>query len=233
MPNPVPELIAGPYRAPRFRYGQTVMCEARGQVRIVGLSSGRIAWPLGVLPGHQKAGFVVFGDLARAVQTESSKAVCYWWGVTRAVVTRWRAAVGVGPNNAGTRRLRQGHALGEQGKAARKKAVAKARDPERCRKIGEARRGRTLSAAARQKIGDAHRDTKHTAEARRKMSEGQRRRGAWPPAAGRPWSAEDESLLGTMPDEDVATRVGRSPEAVRQRRTGLGIPTFCDKRRKE
>ena len=230
MPNPVPELIAGPYRAPRFRYGQTVLCEARGQVRIVGLSSGCIPWPLAALPGHQKAGFVLCADLTRAVQTESSRAICYWWAVTKKVVAQWRAALGIGSNNVGTRRLRQGQALGEQGPVARKKAVAKARDPERCRKIGEAGRGRTLSAVARQKIGDAHRGRKHSPEARRRMSEAQRRRGAWPPAAGRPWSAEEETLLGTMPDGELATLIGRSSEAVRQRRTDGGIPTFRDRR---
>jgi len=37
----------GPYRTPRFRIGQRVEDERRGTVRIVGLSDGPIAWPIG------------------------------------------------------------------------------------------------------------------------------------------------------------------------------------------
>jgi len=38
------------------------------------------------------------------------------------------------------------------------------------------------------------------------------------------WKPEQLALLGTMPDEAVATRFGRTPNAVRIRRTRLGIP---------
>ena len=37
----------GPYRTPRFKLGQKVVCEARGEVTIVGISDGRIPWPIG------------------------------------------------------------------------------------------------------------------------------------------------------------------------------------------
>jgi hypothetical protein len=40
-------------------------------------------------------------------------------------------------------------------------------------------------------------------------------------------------LLGTMPDEDVARRIGRSPNAVRLKRTRLGIKSVKDRRVKE
>ena len=40
------KLRYGPYRTPRFRYGSVVECAMQGDVRIVGLSNGRIPWPL-------------------------------------------------------------------------------------------------------------------------------------------------------------------------------------------
>jgi hypothetical protein len=45
------------------------------------------------------------------------------------------------------------------------------------------------------------------------------------------WTEEQLALLGTMCDEDVAARTGKSTSAVRQRRTRLGIRTFKDRRR--
>ena len=40
------------------------------------------------------------------------------------------------------------------------------------------------------------------------------------------------SFLGTVPDEEVASRTGKTPAAVTRKRCLLGIPTFCDRRRK-
>jgi hypothetical protein len=39
------------------------------------------------------------------------------------------------------------------------------------------------------------------------------------------WTAEQLALLGTMPDEDLARKTGRTTGAVRHRRTELGIPS--------
>ena len=36
------KLSFGPYRTPRFEYGDIVFCEMRGEVKIVGLTNGRI-----------------------------------------------------------------------------------------------------------------------------------------------------------------------------------------------
>jgi hypothetical protein len=65
--------------------------------------------------------------------------------------------------------------------------------------------------------------SRHTDEARRKMSEAQRRRGAWPPAAGRPSQPWEDALLGTMPDAEVATKTDRTSRAVYDRPRQLGI----------
>ena len=81
------KLLSGPYKTPLFRYGQRVECEVRGEVILVGLSNGRIPWPLGRLPGTSPRGLVVFHGLAKAVRTESATAICHWWGVTAQTVS--------------------------------------------------------------------------------------------------------------------------------------------------
>ena len=72
----------GPYKTPRFRYGKIASCEVRGEVRIVGLSEGRIRWPIGQSRQGPLA-LIVFGALAKAVRRESNLAVAHWWGVVR------------------------------------------------------------------------------------------------------------------------------------------------------
>ncbi len=42
------KLHFGPYRTQRFKYGGIVQGAARGEVKIVGLTAGRIPWPIGV-----------------------------------------------------------------------------------------------------------------------------------------------------------------------------------------
>ena len=61
-------------------------------------------------------------------------------------------------------------------------------------------------------------------EARRKMSEAQRRRGARPPKAGIPWTAQEDEWLRTLPTEEVVRRTGRIKTAVYNRRADLGLP---------
>jgi hypothetical protein len=49
---------------------------------------------------------------------------------------------------------------------------------------------------------------------------------------GRPWTAKELRLLGTVPDEELAARIGRTAGAVRIMRTRLGIPSAEDRRRR-
>jgi len=56
------------------------------------------------------------------------------------------------------------------------------------------------------------------------MSEAQRRRGARPPKAGRPWTDEEDALLRSLPAMEVARRTGRTLSAVWSRRQILGMP---------
>ena len=89
------KLHFGPYRTPRFRLGALVRCQVRGEVKIVGLSDGRIPWPIGKANGRGNKSLVVYGKLTQAIRNESVQAVAYWWGVTSQTVTKWRRLLGI------------------------------------------------------------------------------------------------------------------------------------------
>ena len=48
---------------------------------------------------------------------------------------------------------------------------------------------------------------------------------------GTSWTASEERLLGTMSDQDLARRLGRSCRAIQLRRHQLRIPVFDSRRR--
>jgi hypothetical protein len=62
------QLLFGPYRTPRFRYGEVVFCEVRGEVTLCGLTDAPIPWPVGKRGRHQA--IVLCGGLAEAVRRE-------------------------------------------------------------------------------------------------------------------------------------------------------------------
>jgi hypothetical protein len=110
---------------------------------------------------------------------------------------------------------------------------AKAGDPERREKIAAAKRGKPRPQHVIEAVRQAHLGTHHSEETRRRMSEAHKRRGTRPPAAGRPWTPEEDALLGTMPDSEVAQRTSRTPGAVAGRRVALDIDGFYRKRRRK
>jgi hypothetical protein len=73
-----------------------------------------------------------------------------------------------------------------------------ARDPERSEKIAAAKRGKPRPAHVREAIGRAQVGRVITEKTRRKMSEAQKRRDAWPPAAGRPWTEAEDAVVLTL-----------------------------------
>ena len=87
------KLYFGPYETPRFRYGQRVWCHYRGWVKIVGLTDGKILWPIGrpTTPGSGRDSVVIYHGLKQAIEKESRQpylggdepsAACYWNGRT-------------------------------------------------------------------------------------------------------------------------------------------------------
>jgi hypothetical protein len=210
------------YKTPRFRLGQVACCEVRGKVVITGVTEAPIPWPV-AFKGKGRHTLVLYRDLAKAVVRESTPAVCYWWGVARSTVWKWRVTLGVEPTNEGTSRLRRDHFAEPWGEKARRKAWAKAQDPERRRKIAEALRGKPKPPHMMEELRRSNLGRKLSAETRRKMSEAYRRHGAKPPI-GRLWEPWELTLLGTAPDEMVAERTERSASAVQKKRSVLGIP---------
>jgi hypothetical protein len=65
-------------------------------------------------------------------------------------------------------------------------------------------------------------------------AERSKRLGLRPPArpGGRPWTPRELRLLGRASDAEISARIGRTVDAVRCRRTGLGSATFRDRRRR-
>jgi len=222
--------LLGTYATPRFRYGASVVWQARGDVEIVGLTDAPIPWPIGKR-GRHKA-IVLYGALVKAVQRESSLAIQHWFGVGPFTVWQLRKALGVDRNTEGTSRLFSEVAQTTPGiVAGLAKAHSKARDLERCAKIAAAQRGKprppgVLEAAWEANRGrkhEANRGRKHTAEARQKMSAAHRQRGTKPPAAGRAWTAEEDALVRQLDPAEVVARTGRTLPAVYTRRSQLGL----------
>jgi hypothetical protein len=223
------KLLFGPYKAPPLRFGDVVQCEARGEVVVVGLSNGRIPWPVGRRKGTSARGPVLFADLARAVRHESNQAVCHWWGVTPQTVTKWRKALDIGATTEGTSRLRREIAETVPAiVAGLSKAQEQARDQDRDsirrEKIAAARAGKPRPRSIIQAMRKGRTGKPHDAAARQRMSESQRRRGTRPPAAGPAWTPEEDGLLRELPAIEVARRTGRTLGAVYKRRSSLGVP---------
>ena len=89
----------------------------------------------------------------------------------------------------GTSRLHR-ETMEQTGEAMRALGVLKARDPERCRKIAEARRGKPRPRQVLEAMHAARRGWQHTEEARRRMSEAHRARGTLVPGTI-PWTEEE------------------------------------------
>jgi hypothetical protein len=168
---------------------------------------------------------IVCGDLARAVRVESETAVCHWWGVGICTVWTWRKALGVKRITKGASELlsRWTPATVQSRKAKAKLAPA-LRSPERAAKIAVAKRGKPRPPHVGEALRVANLGKKLSADCRQKMSKAHKRRGTIPPAAGVPWTADEDALLGTMPDADVAARTGRTLVAVQSRRYVFGVP---------
>src|SRR5215813_13922913 len=94
-----PVLIGGPYTPPPLHKGDRTTCLYRdADVVITGWSDAPLSWPrcraLGGRGGG--SGLLVNEELARAIRTESSKALQYWLRVGPNAVWSWRKAFGIG-----------------------------------------------------------------------------------------------------------------------------------------
>jgi hypothetical protein len=214
--------LLGKYKTPRFRYGRKVFCEVRGEVTICGLSGAPIPWPIGKR-GRSRNSLIVFKDLVKAIRRESNQAVAYWWGVTPQTVSKWRKALDVGIATAGTSRLHREYMQEPWAAEALALANSKAGDPERRRKIAEARRGKPRPPHVGQAVAAAHLGTSHSERTRQKMSVTHRQRGTLVPGTII-WTPEEDELVRTLPTQEAVLRTGRTLIAVQARRRRLGVP---------
>jgi hypothetical protein len=214
--------LLGKYRTPRFRIGRTVFCEVRGEMVITGMTDAPIPWPVG-RRGRECPSLVVYKDLAKAVRLESNQAVAHGWGIHPQTVTKWRRLLGVERATEGTFRLQSEYTKEPRAVEAFAKAHSKARDPERCRKISEAHRGKPKPQHVMDAMHEAWRGKRHTEESRRKISEANRRNGRLVPGTI-VWTPEDDERVRTLPVEEVVRRTGRSLIAVYARRSRLKVP---------
>jgi hypothetical protein len=110
----------------------------------------------------------------------------------------------------------------------RRRAAAGAASPEACAKKSAALRGKRPSANAVAALVACNRLPRTPAHGRH-IGEALRRIGHRPPDGARLWTVEEDALLGTMPDVEVARRIGRMVKAVRARRRVLRIPSTSGK----
>jgi len=214
------------YRTPKFRYGSIVACAVRGPLRIVGLTNGRIPWPIGYPPDKSggRASLVVYKGLAKAVRVEASQAVQRWWGVGHATVWKWRRALDAPANTKGTSALRKLYGQEDWFQAAQRKAVSMANSPERRKKIAAAKRGKKLpkhlvAAMAQRQLGKTA-----SPDTRKKMSKTHKALGTRPPWLKPAWQPWEDELVRTLSTADAAGQTGRTISAVRNRRHALGVP---------
>jgi transposase-like protein len=202
-------LVAGPYEPPLVKRGFLVD-EVRGKVRFAKFSNALIPWPKFKRQGKSgSGGFVLCGDLVRALENESNPTICHYWGVCLVTVSNWRRALELKGRTPGAQRMTD---LG----------VELARRPESRKKISEAARGRKLPPRLKARFhGAMHRGWRERFKARRAAYQ---QTGRFPEATkADPWIPEEEALLSQLPTRELARVLGRTPKSIMTRRHALGL----------
>jgi hypothetical protein len=204
-------LLHGPYEAPLVKRGFLVDA-VRGKLPFGTFSNGLIPWPKARKQGKgESGGYILCGDLLRALENECGFAVSHHWGVSRATVGNWRRALELKGRTEGAQRLVD---LG----------VELAKLPQSRKKIAEAARGRKLSRAQKSEmLVGIHRGWKERFEARRAQY---RRTGRFGIATkSDPWIPEEEKLLPRLTTSELVRVLGRTARSIRSRRLLLHIRT--------
>jgi hypothetical protein len=202
------KLFYGPYTPPRTRRGRFLFCELRGTVKVGEYSDGPIPWPM-------KWGtwsIILCGDLVPAVKQESELAVAHHWGVSVGTVTKWRNALEVPPMTPGTRRLKSF-------------LTSETMTPSFRAYIGKLKTGkpRNLTPEGEARLMAAIHKPKSQRWRQRMAKHFAARRGKLVDPNDRPWTPEEEKVLGTKPDRQVAALLKRSIGAVISRRRLKGV----------
>jgi transposase-like protein len=205
-------LLYGPYEPPLVKGGFLVDA-FRGKVRFSHFTNARIPWPkckkTKSKSGGGSGGFVLCGDLVRALTDESASAVAFHWGVSHGTITNWRRALELRGLNAGSHRLME---IG----------VELARRPESRAKNSASKQGKVLSRTHKIHLFAAMKaGWKERFEARRNAY---RRTGRFPQATkSDPWIPEEEKLLAKHSTTDLVRIIRRTTKGIQARRIALGI----------
>jgi hypothetical protein len=157
---------------------------------IVGLSDGRIPWPIG--KRHIARSLVIGGGLERAIRTESAAAIKYWFGVSGPTVWKWRRALGVPAMNRGSVQLRR-ELLAPRGDAMRARRDSTA--PAFRAKMAAIQRGKKRPRRALEPMWRATRGRPLSPNHCRQISERNKARGIRPT----PWQTVGGRGGGTDP----------------------------------
>src|SRR5207244_7991693 len=117
-----------PYRPLAFRRGDRTSCLYRdAAVVITGWTGARVEWPrCRPLESGGGSGVLVEEELLRAIHTESSLALQYWFGVSEYTVWRWRKAFGI--SRWGTQGSRELHQRVSEAGASKLRGKARPRE---------------------------------------------------------------------------------------------------------
>ena len=208
-------LLHGPYRPPKVRSGQKLFCEIRGTVMVGGYTDAIIPWPRMKKGG--RACLILCGDLVRAVRLEANQAIAHHFGISCSTVTKWRAALDVPAYNGGTRQVLRGWALGKDDDRL-DRGRRNSKRPKALAKLSASLKGRVESPATIETVRRAAKRPR-SEQWKKKIVELWRRRGHRPHNPNhRPWTPQEEALLGTDRDSAIAKKLGRSLKSVQMRR---------------
>jgi len=212
-------LLFGPYHPPKTRRGKFLFCEMRGTVKVGDYSDGPIPWPV---KWGTRNSLILCGDLVRAVQVESAQGVAHHWGVRASTVTRYRKALQVERDTTGTRQLYRGNFQERLLPQANRLGAVFARRPRIRVKIFRRLVNQPLHAKVRA-VFRALIQHPNSRKLQRRLFQTIRQHG-WPRLEVTDWAPEEDKLLGTKPDLEIARLLGRSHANVMARRQGKDIP---------
>jgi hypothetical protein len=177
------KLLFGPCRMPVCKVGRALRCRICVRAVVRGISAAPIQWPHTWRNNiDRRPSLILCGDLVRAVRRESGTAVAHWWGVSKLTVWKWRKALGVERRTEGTVDLQRRGMPDHFDDAARQRALASTKRPERNAKIAAPVRGKPRPPHVLEALRRANKGRGLSADQRRKMSEAHKRRGTQLPA---------------------------------------------------
>jgi len=215
------KLLFGPYHPPKTRPGRRLFCEILGTVIVGRFRDGQIPWPC----THGRKTPIVCGDFFRALKSESRTAVAHHFGVCESLVTRYRKILGIPKLTPGTVKL-YSRIAGTRTDDRLVRARANSKKPSALRKASVSLKGRIQSPTTIEAVRKAAQRPRSEAW-KNKMAKYWRQRGHPP---GHPdyrfWTKQEDAILGTASDPEIARRLKRSVKAVSARRWVLKVPGF-------